>query len=391
MGFLEKVRHYYRVAAILLLNTCILLVALNLVLFVVFKIRDIYFPDFYRISKWGTEHLDKIYPDLSREEINDLLRETWSRPYVYEPFTQFKERPYKGKYLNVSEDGFRITKNQGPWPPAKENFNVFLFGGSTTFNYGVPDRQTIASHLQDLLSRAGGTKEARVYNFGRAHYYSTQERLLFEKLIASGFVPDMVVFIDGLNDFYRYKDELAFAYELEDLFEMQNRNALYVVNRLPMARAVVATKARLSRLFGGIGAERNRWEAPDNIEAIIRSVIDRYLRNQKMINAVAFGFKVKAIFVWQPVPTYKYDLNDHLFSDWGFGGHTISQLGYPVMAKFVAEIPPGNNFLWCADIQQEIQEPLYVDRVHYTSKMSRMIASCIVDRLVERKILPSSH
>ena len=281
MGFLEKVRHYYRVAAILLLNTVILLVALNLVLFVVFKVRDAYFPDFYRISKWGTEHLDRIYPDLSREEINDLLRETWSRPYVYEPFTQFKERPYKGKYLNVSEDGFRITKNPGPWPPDEKYFNVFLFGGSTTFNYGVPDHQTIASHLQDFVAAAGLEKESRVYNFGRAHYYSTQERLLFEKLITVGFIPDMAVFVDGLNDFYRYKDELAFAYELEELFEMQNGSTLYVLNRLPLTRAIVAMKARLFRFFVRDGAGRDRWETPHNIEEITRSVIDRYLRRSE--------------------------------------------------------------------------------------------------------------
>jgi hypothetical protein len=110
-----------------------------------------------------------------------------------------------------------------------------------------------------------------------------------------------------------------------------------------------------------------------------------------MIEAIASGFKIKAIFVWQPVPTYKYDLSDHLFSEWGFGGHTMSQLGYPVMAKFVEKTPLGNNFLWCAEIQEGVKEPLYVDRVHYTSKMSRMLASCIVERMIERKILASSH
>jgi len=216
--------------------------------------------------------------------------------------------------------------------------------------------------------------------------------LLFEKLITVGFIPDMAVFVDGLNDFYRYKDELAFAYELEELFEMQNGSTLYVLNRLPLTRAIVAMKARLFRFFVRDGAGRDRWETPHNIEEITRSVIDRYLRNKKMIEAIASGFNVKSVFVWQPVPTYKYDLEDHLFNQLGFGGHSMSELGYPVMAKFVAaETPLGNNFLWCADIQEGVKEPLYVDRVHYTSKMSRMLAKCIFDGMVERKIIPSSH
>ena len=106
-----------------------------------------------------------------------------------------------------------------------------------------------------------------------------------------------------------------------------------------------------------------------------------------MIQAIADSFKIKAVFVWQPVPNYKYDLKYHLFSKWGFGGHTISQFGYPKMAKLHKQRSMGKNFLWCADIQEGAKEPLYVDRVHYTSKMSRMVAKCIFDLMEQRKIL----
>ena len=37
------------------------------------------------------------------------------------------------------------------------------------------------------------------------------------------------------------------------------------------------------------------------------------------------------------------------------------------------------KFLWCADIQNDIHEPLYVDNVHYSSKMIDMVAACITD------------
>jgi hypothetical protein len=43
----------------------------------------------------------------------------------------------------------------------------------------------------------------------------------------------------------------------------------------------------------------------------------------------------------------------------------------------VHEKPPGENFLWCADIQESLAEPLYVDKVHYTAKMSRLIATTV--------------
>jgi hypothetical protein len=83
--------------------------------------------------------------------IRELLRETWNRGYAYEPFTYFKERPFTGKYVNVDPHGFRVTKEQGPWPPDRNRDFIFLFGGSTSFAYGLPDDQTVASYLQESL------------------------------------------------------------------------------------------------------------------------------------------------------------------------------------------------------------------------------------------------
>src|SRR6185503_15185425 len=103
----------------------------------------------------------------------------------YEAFTQFCERPFHGRFVNVSENGFRVSAQQGPWPPDADNFNIFLFGGSTTFGYGLPDSQTVASYLQDDLA-ARSSPHVRVYNFGRGSYVSEQERVLFEELLLAG-------------------------------------------------------------------------------------------------------------------------------------------------------------------------------------------------------------
>ena len=43
---------------------------------------------------------------------------------------------------------------------------MFFFGGSTGFGYGVPDDETVPSHLQQLLPKASG-RTPRVYNFAR--------------------------------------------------------------------------------------------------------------------------------------------------------------------------------------------------------------------------------
>lgn len=98
-----------------------------------------------------------------------------------------------------------MVEDEGPWPPAKSNLNIFVFGGSTTFGYGIADGETIASALQRKLANSS-SKPIRIYNFGRGHYYSTQERILFSNLLGAGTVADVAVFIDGLNEFYYRKD-----------------------------------------------------------------------------------------------------------------------------------------------------------------------------------------
>ena len=57
------------------------------------------------------------------------------------------------------------------------------------------------------------------------------------------------------------------------------------------------------------------------------------------------------------------------------------------MEDRVKESPPGVDFVWCADIQESLQEPLYVDKVHYTARMSNLLATTIGDALVERDLL----
>ena len=42
----------------------------------------------------------------------------------------------------------------------------------------------------------------------------------------------------------------------------------------------------------------------------------------------------------------------------------------------------GTEPLWCADVQENLRERLYVDLVHYTPAMARRVAACIVDQMV---------
>jgi hypothetical protein len=341
--------------------------------------------------RYGEHLLDSLYPGMSREDIAVLLFETWSRPYIFDDFTHFKEGPYTGRYVNVDPHGFRKSKNQGPWPPTKDkHFSIFVFGGSSAFGYGVQDSETVSSYLQELFPRGVLKKPPLVYNFGRGHYYSTQERILFEQLVFKGYVPDMAIFLDGLNEFFYYKDDgTAVSARFEQLLR-GDVHKLYLRElrkRSTVLRTLKETRKKVKRfLAGDIGTRRRDRDIAD--PARLKQVIDRFLTNKKLIEAVGTAFNVTTVFAWQPVPGYRYDLALHPFAKGGFGRHVYSGNGYPLMAEYLKKLNPGNNFIWCADIGQDATQPLYVDITHYSPRMSKMLAQTICDLLKAQHLIP---
>jgi hypothetical protein len=409
----QKLGSCYRTLAIIFLNLVLIFFGLNLACALYFEIEASYgrrAPLNPVAEKYGIS-VAPVYPEMNEAEVIALMNECWPAYQEFEPFMQIKEEARTGRYVNVDPRGFRITRNQGPWPPAADKINVFLLGGSTTFGRGVADHQTIASYLQEILNRRDPGKEYKVYNFGRGSYYSTPERLLLQHLLITGFIPDLAIFIDGYNDFYHAEEEPYYVKQLSALMENANEDSKremilekqggnllkwgrlrIFLESLPLARAAVRLQNRL--MPSGPDSEagqilQNAGQANYRDEAIISRVIDRYLQNKKMIEAVCALYDVTPIFVWQPVPNYKYDLKYHVFahSKSRFNFEHYDRYGYPAMARLAEDGGLGRNFLWCADIQEGETAGLYVDRCHYTAGMSEKLAGAIYQMLSARGFL----
>ena len=207
----------------------------------------------------------------------------------------------RGRYVNVSENGFRVSRAQGPWPPAPTNFNVFVFGGSTMFGTWLPDEQTVSSFLQAALARRLATNVC-VYNFGMPYYYSTQERLRFERLLGQGIVPHAAVFVDGANDFNRLDDTPEVRERFVEAFEVANKNKSLLpalVQELPLARLIRSITARVQ-----VPVRHD----PATLPAKAARVIATYRENKLMIESLCAAHGVAPVFVWQPIPRYNYDL-----------------------------------------------------------------------------------
>ncbi len=367
---LNKLLAWHRLIAVVLLNTILLFVVINALAYVFLKVRHSFYNPNTPLSKYSDQALAEVYPEYNQQERKAILSENWSRGYAFDSYLLVREIPYQGKYLNVSAAGFRLSKSQGPWPPDPANINVFLFGGSTAFGYGVADDETIASYLQEDLARYT-RKRLCVYNFGAATYYSTQERILFERLLTQGHKPDIAIFVDGLNEFWRPDDEPMFSDTASAALQQQPGTLL--LKMLPMSRILQKTP-KLTGTVGSVDPKK------------LRAIWERYQVNVKLIQAVCRELGIAPVFVWQPIPSYKYDTKYHLFwlspEDYQYHAQGYSAMEALSVAGFL-----GTNFLWCADLQQDEKECVYVDVHHYTAKFSRKLADAVCRMSLERGLL----
>jgi hypothetical protein len=173
-------------------------------------------------------------------------------PYFTDEFVkEFKaidEGPesFSGTYFNVV-DGRRATTDA----PASAGRRVWLFGGSTIFCAEVPDRETIASHLQRLLNQQPETYQVSNQGLNALTTLGASEQLL--KLhIGPG---DVVVFYGGVNGVSRYVysggtdnwfvDRLAVAFQRSRHFS----EAAQFISTVETATipAAVGSEAQLSR------------------------------------------------------------------------------------------------------------------------------------------------
>jgi len=304
--------------------------------------------------------LAKLYPGEPLDEVKTVLHESWAGiEYRYRPFVEYELQPRTGQFVNVQNEGYRSVTAL-PWPPPPDA--IFLFGGSTTFGIGVRDTETINYYLSERLHRP-------VYNFSVPAYYSTPERVRFFTFVTEGVVPKTAVFIDGMNDFifFDVPDKSKASKRLEFALDTNYR---YIFLRLLSQLNTVKFVASLTNRPEDFLLRERRATAEQ-----IRQAAQRLIRNREIVNAFCEARAVECLFVTQPVPTVNYDASRRLVQLSGdyFGAENCVE-GYRVLAEHYRGFF-NRNHLDLSGVPSP--EPTYVDNLHYSALMNKVIAEHI--------------
>ena len=381
ISFLSN-KNNYRFFSLTITNTILILLVLNNIVCIGYRINTPYSPPHKTpFTKYPTVNFQKIYQGMEISEIQELLNESWHRELnKNQDFIHFTERPFTGKYFNIDTNAIRYNPDKPVIPLDTNYFNLFIYGGSTTFGYGVADNQTIPYYLQENFNQT--QDRVRVYNLGQAYYFSIQERILFENHLLNGIKPDMVVFIDGLNDFHSLQ-ETPKKFKTPD---NKQTNTNILIN-IPLVKFFLNLNTAGSESQDAVHETITHTQTPSASDEEKRTdkLVQKYVANKKIVEQICLGEKIQCLFVAQPIPFYKYNSNYHEF--YSPQPHSSAKLAYSILDQNYYQKKRLENFLWLGNMQDTLNKNLYVDLVHYSPEMNRMIALQIFNAVSDKYML----
>lgn len=290
-----RLQSAYRYVAFTLFNTTLIIAVITAVSWGIVLVHD---PKPKPYSSFLHESAMHTMPAAeARKFFREFDRMGEHETYLYQPWLGFSERVFHSERLNVDEEPTLPTRHtvNPTASPDKRDFVIWMFGGSTMFGWGVPDNQTIASHLASVLARRMPDRNVVVVNHGHSWYYSSQEVLLFQMLLRRGQRCDAAIFFHGTNDILGNgeEDHPAFAGDMADMFLREQSFKRSRFLRISPAFPPV----RLTRAF----IENLSPPAPKSKPPVF-DVLGRYQFNVEIASAAGRVEHIPTYFFWQPIP-----------------------------------------------------------------------------------------
>lgn len=376
LGWLgRRIAAAYRGTALVALNTAVLLVLVNAGAW--FLLR---WP--LRASEGAADR-----PTVADRYGNEPWAETYVADYQrvhhrkqYHPFVVWRTVPFRSETINVDEHGIRHTEGVRCTPDA---YLVYAFGGSTMWGVGGPDWGTIPSYLAARLEERLG-EPACVINFGEHGWVSTQGVVQLMRELDAGRVPDLVVFYDGINDAYTSAlvGRAGVHYQLPDIaarFDGGPDPAIALLRRTSLYR-LMARK-------GPAEGEDLVIELPDSLAG---AVVDVYLNNYRLVDALAREFGFAFHFFWQPNLITGAKAMTSTEAKIASGMDEESRAYLRTVYALVREATPERPHLsYIADAFENTAESVYIDWMHITPAGNRIVADTMIAIVGREGVLPA--
>jgi hypothetical protein len=299
----------------------------------------------------------RVRPQLSHAANDSIAAEHAAANHAeYQPWVQFTWGIIKGKYVN-HEGQVRKSLPEVSAPNAEKYFLVYFLGGSTMYGFNVTDEETIPSYFVNAYKQKyPNGKPIKVINFGVPYYYSYQELILLTDKLYSNERPDMVIEMDGLNDFIQpYGSYYRHPYFTPRLQKMMNPARNYHPD------------------------DFNYLELPEAISpaVVFDTILNYYFENINSAKMLSKEYGFRYYNVCQPVSHYNYPNRDN---DPICDKKIRKQYEF-AFPKIEEAAKTDSNIVFLGNLLKNEKGLPFIDSYHYTPSFNKKIAQAMLEAI----------
>ena len=173
-----------------------------------------------------------------------------------------------------------------------ENLTIWVFGGSVVWGYGVPDDQTIPSHIAKILYQKGIAAE--VINFGGFGWQSTQDTVQLTLALRDRKPPDLVIMYQGANEYGQAINNRQAGLPVRNALKARNYNRTVTMSEL-------LHRTNLWRALKRINRPIIKHPPATSIDGLMDDIAETYISNAQIVHALADSYAFHALTVWHPI------------------------------------------------------------------------------------------
>jgi hypothetical protein len=401
----------YSKVAVILTNTIVLFILLNLIAHfvpspllkkqeegMIIKPKD--------LLQQNPTLLQHIHEGKSTQDIATLYLQA---PNVKShPTLEFMTIPTSSTFYHVGIENCRynsfVTNSN---IKQRINNSTWLLGGSTTFGYGVADDETVAFFLNQL-----DTSNTYI-NFGAPSFHQKMEIEKLVLMLQKGYRPKHVIFLDGLNDLFKLTESNYSPFETPNKpinaysndFSLGsitiNKNLFYALPVLKryyeflayrMVKKGNITPEMLNNIYESNSLYNTQpflhyhlcevlLEQPKNTTVTSDKILNYYKENLTLLDALSKAYHFEYTVFMQPIglflPTNSFVKDTSVIKKSFRFYKNIA----PAYQRIVEEVTQQKlPHFYDLSYAHELCPHPYVDLTHYSKSMNKKLAELILQK-----------
>lgn len=294
----------------------------------------------------------------------------------YRSYYGWRRLPFAGETITIDGNGIRRTVQGAKTDPAR---SIAFFGGSTMWGSGVNDENTIPSLF------AARNADYLAYNFGESAHTAHQNLNVLIEQLAAGFLPEVVVFYNGVNEVGQCRRELRpFAHvreqQIKSMLDTGGPNVhdsgSYLSLFLPAQELAKRLSASISYRLGTRPPPFDCDRNPAKAEAIARLLLWDWTMARQAVESYGGRF----LAVLQPVVYFSRTRTDHIEIEADRAAQY--EAVYPIILELLqTEFADLRDSVLDLRAVLDRDDYIYIDFCHVSSRGNDLIAAAIGRRL----------